>query len=56
MGELRSEVLSYGIEVMTPAIIDSGRSAPGEFGLSIDATEEPLACLEDRDPIELALS
>jgi len=31
-------------------------SAPGEFGLSIDATDEPRVYLDDRDPTELAFS
>ncbi len=42
---------------MTPAI--NARlevSAPGEPGRSMDAIEEPLVCLEDRDEMELALS
>lgn len=42
---------------MTPAIIfRPARSAPGEFGLSIDATEDPLACRDDRDPAVLDFS
>ena len=49
--------LSYGIEVITPAVMLSPPgSAPGELGLSIDATDDPLVCLDDRDPIVLALS
>ena len=49
--------LSYGIEVITPAVmLIPPRSAPGELGLSIDATDEPLVCRDDRDPAVLALS
>jgi hypothetical protein len=32
------------------------KSAPGEPGISSEATEDILACLDDRDPCELAAS
>ena len=51
MGDLLSAItLSYGMDVITPAIMFNGRSAPGECGRSIDATEEPRVCRDDRDP------
>ena len=58
MGDLPSAItLSYGMDVITPAIIASPVwSAPGEPGRSIDATEDPLVCLDDLDPLELVLS
>jgi hypothetical protein len=42
---------------MTPLIIASpAESNGGEIGRSIDVTDDPLVCREDRDEIELALS
>lgn len=43
------------MDVMTPDMRPNW-SAPGEFGRSIDATDDTLVCRDDRDPTELALS
>jgi hypothetical protein len=51
MGDLLSMVVSYGIEVITPAVIDKPlESGPIELGLSIDATDALCECLEDWEP------
>lgn len=58
MGDLVSEdTLSYGIEVMTPAVmlIPNDGSAPGEYGRSKDVIEFRVV-LDDRELTELALS
>jgi hypothetical protein len=45
------------MDVITPAIMfRPDGSAPGELGRSSEATEESLACLDERDPLVLALS
>ena len=45
------------MDVITPAIMfRPDGSAPGELGRSSEATEESLACLDERDPFVLALS
>jgi hypothetical protein len=45
------------MDVITPAImLIPLKSAPGEPGVSSEATEDILACLDDRDPCELAAS
>lgn len=50
-------MLSYGIEVITPAIIASpDGSGPGELGLSIELDEEILVCREEREATEPDLS
>jgi hypothetical protein len=42
---------------MTPLIMaNPAESKGGEFGRSIEATDDPLVCLEDRDEMEPALS
>ena len=53
MGVFRSAAtLSYGIEVMTPAVIESPEASTA-FPISMDTVEALCECREDLDPLVL---